>query len=231
MPTQGGASIAIDPNHFNAIPRGTLSYHYDPAGRLLASSINGQNERFHWDAADNLLSHSVDPTKPSATVQGNRLLTWLFNRAGINTPIANEYDAFGRLTVKQSGNEHQSQRLVWDDEDQLIAVSNNKGTTRFEYDPLGRRIAKHHQVKQISYEQQSVHSTHFVWEGMRLLQEIDNDSKRIRSWLYDPAKTTGYTPLACIDQLIRTMSLSAAVDVFKELARNFNVENGLMISH
>jgi RHS repeat-associated protein len=54
--------------------------------------------------------------------------------------------------------------------------------------------------------------TRFVWEGMRLLQEIgpapdaegkirQNGNERVRSWIYEP-DGTGYVPLAAIDQAL-----------------------------
>jgi RHS repeat-associated protein len=54
--------------------------------------------------------------------------------------------------------------------------------------------------------------TRFVWEGMRLLQEIgpapdaegkirQNGNARVRSWIYEP-DGTGYVPLAAMDQAL-----------------------------
>ncbi|NOT85821.1 MAG: hypothetical protein HOP02_13810, partial [Methylococcaceae bacterium] len=208
---------AFELEQINDLTRGTQEFTYDPAGRLLASNRNGQNERFHWDDADNLLSSAQTTAATNATgkgggIQGNRLLSWLFNRAGVTIAISNQYDEFGRLTLKQHSNPEHIQQLTWDDEDQLVSVSDANGITRFEYDPLGRRIAKHHQPKDHAAQRQKAgHSTHFVWEGMRLLQELDSESQRIRSWLYDPAQNTGYTPLACIDQQQDNLVGSATV--------------------
>jgi RHS repeat-associated protein len=57
-------------------------------------------------------------------------------------------------------------------------------TTRFDYDALGRRIAKH----------DAFGSTQFIWEGMRLIEERRGSS--VVTYLYEP---DGYVPLARID--------------------------------
>ena len=192
--------------------RGESQYDYDPAGRLTGyyqTRNNSASEHFAWDAADNLLSRGGQrEALATPAIQGNRLLHTLFARAGINTPLSFKYDAFGRVVVKNPGNPHKAQHLVWDDEDQLVQVTDHNGTTRFAYDPLGRRIAKQFEPKRHqSHLPQTVYTTRFVWEGLRLVQEIKDpstplESGSIRTWVYDPAQPAGYVPLACIDQAV-----------------------------
>ena len=174
--------------------RGTTHYDYDRAGRLTraqtASPQLGHGlERFAWDAADNLLQREA-----ANTLEGNRLLTWQDRKSGEQRL---EYDPFGRLIAKHAA--IGSQRFVWDEDDQLIRAEGPKGTTTFDYDPLGRRIAKHHRPNGNGHGNgHGEVTTRFVWDGLRMAQEIRKDGFRtnVRSWVYDPASGGGYTPIA-----------------------------------
>ena len=138
-------------------------------------------EQFDWDAGSNP-SGGVTASasgQPAGYVRHNRLLTFQDQRY--------EYDLHGRLIHKRVGR-HTEQSLKWNAEHQLTEVTTRRNgtpqTVRFEYDALGRRIAKHH----------SFGSTHFVWEGLRLLQE--QHARRTTTLVYEPGS---YAPLARID--------------------------------
>ncbi|MBK8337834.1 MAG: RHS domain-containing protein [Sterolibacteriaceae bacterium] len=120
-----------------------------------------------------------------------------------------DYDGHGRLTEKRSG-KHTVQRFEWDDEHRLIAVHTTRispakakrpaqgggaapqssqttrttQTTRFDYDALGRRIAKH----------DAFGRTEFIWEGLRLIEE--RRGANVTAYVYEPGS---YVPLARID--------------------------------
>ncbi len=120
-----------------------------------------------------------------------------------------DYDGHGRLTEKRSG-KHTVQRFEWDGEHRLIAVHTSrisptakarrgkgaKGdgatsgvahttqSTRFDYDALGRRIAK----------TDAFGRTEFIWEGMRLIEE--RRGAKVTAYVYEPGS---YVPLARID--------------------------------
>jgi hypothetical protein len=55
---------------------------------------------------------------------------------------------------------------------------------RFDYDALGRRVAKH----------DAFGTTRFIWEGMRLIEE--RRGSNLVSYVYEP---NSYVPLARID--------------------------------
>jgi RHS repeat-associated protein len=110
------------------------------------------------------------------------------------------YDGYSRLAEKRTG-KHTIQRFDWDDEHRLIAVHTTRlgyaaekanadpaqgitQTTRFDYDALGRRIAKY----------DAFGSTQFIWEGMRLIEERRGSS--VVTYVYEP---NSYVPLARID--------------------------------
>jgi RHS repeat-associated protein len=66
-------------------------------------------------------------------------------------------------------------------------TTENKGitqTTRFDYDAIGRRVAKHDQFG----------TTRFIWEGMRLIEE--RRGANVITYVYEP---NSYVPLARID--------------------------------
>ncbi len=89
--------------------RGESQYDYDPAGRFTGYYQTGKNaasEHFAWDAADNLLpSRGQGEALATPAIQGNRLLHTLLARAGNKTPLSfqYDYDAFGRVVVKNPG--------------------------------------------------------------------------------------------------------------------------------
>ena len=179
--------------------RGEAFFAYDRAGRLLrrasADPAPGYDfERFAWDAADNLLQ-----APDGNAIDGHRLLDW---RPASEHPQRHDYDPFGRLVAKRTA--AGEQRYTWDADDRLLAVANPQGTTRFGYDPLGRRILKHHVPAALGADDGSgAYAVRFIWDGLRLLQEIAEPTRgpaAIRTWVYDPADPAGYVPLACCDR-------------------------------
>lgn len=166
---------------------GELRYRYDPAGRLLESATSLPDggradaagvltEQFAYDAASNLR-----PLNQPGRVEGNRLL--------MSGDRRYSYDAHGRLTEKRIGG-HTVQYLRYNTEHQLTEIRTRRHdveqVVRFSYDALGRRIAKH----------DAFGSTHFLWDGMRLVQE--RRGHQVVTYLYEGA---GYVPLARIDAL------------------------------
>ena len=102
------------------------------------------------------------------------------------------YDGHGRLIQKLS-RKHTAQAFEWDEESRLIAATTTRRpgtehettqTTRFDYDAIGRRVAKH----------DAFGTTVFIWEGMRLIEERRGQS--VISYVYEPGS---YVPLARLD--------------------------------
>ena len=102
------------------------------------------------------------------------------------------YDGHGRLIRKLAGR-HTEQQFRWDEENHLIEVITTRRpgtehqatqTTRFDYDAIGRRVAKH----------DSFGTTTFIWEGMRLIEERRGGNTI--SYVYEPGS---YIPLARLD--------------------------------
>ena len=102
------------------------------------------------------------------------------------------YDGHGRLIRKLAG-KHTDQGFAWDEENNLTQVTTTRRpgtehattqTTTFDYDAIGRRVAKH----------DAFGTTVFIWEGMRLIEERRGQS--VISYVYEPGS---YVPLARLD--------------------------------
>lgn len=172
--------------------RGTVRYAYDPAGQLgLRTTQELAQEQFAWDAAGNLLDDIA--RKSRGHVQDNRLKVW--------QDLRFDYDAFGNLVEKKKGAQ-QVQRFSFDADDRLIAVvtENPHGRieTRFAYDALGRRIERSETLHETSQTQPHTERKRFVWQGLRLVQELRETG--VSNYLYSP--DDAYTPLARIDQAL-----------------------------
>ena len=103
-----------------------------------------------------------------------------------------DYDGFGRLIRKRIGS-HTEQHYRYDHQHRLTQVAvvraGKDGQPQsqvfsYQYDALGRRIAK----------TDSFGTTHFTWDGMRLLQE--SRGGQTSTYVYEPGS---YVPLARID--------------------------------
>ncbi len=170
--------------------RGAIDYRYDPTGQLLSQRVAESltPEQFAWDAAGNLLEEIE--RKSRGLVQGNRLRMW--------QDIRFEYDAWGNVSTKRKGT-RQVQTFSFDAENRLMKVTTKTGRgdieTCFEYDALGRRIGKTETTTEAYGTRGHQESVRFVWQGLRLVQEVDADD--VRSYVYSP--DAAYTPLARVD--------------------------------
>jgi RHS repeat-associated protein len=172
-------------------------FRYDPAGNLLDSAVAqaAASSAGNADTANNAGSQYA-----SYATQGQRRGYVHDNLVRVFEDKRYRYDGYSRLAEKRIG-KHTIQRFDWDDEHRLIAVHTTRmgyaaekanadpaqgitQTTRFDYDALGRRVAKH----------DSFGTTRFIWEGMRLIEE--RRGSIIVTYVYEP---NSYVPLARID--------------------------------
>jgi len=169
-------------------PHAWRSWQYDGAGRLLAQGGGlADHERWRWDAASNPVDSGA------GAVAGNRV-TQL-------NGVRWRYDAYGRVAEKVSGRERW--RYRYDGEQRLAEVVHDTRDDRglrlhvgFRYDPLGRRVSKTRWRQDASGEVcGEPQTTRFVWEGLRLLQEIEDGVPLTYVW----AGPGSYEPLARID--------------------------------
>ena len=162
-------------------------WRYDDVGRLLTQdgTLPGQ-EAWRWDAAGNPLESGALPVRHNRVTQLNGF-RW-------------RYDVHGRTTEKESAQVRW--RYRYDAEHRLTEViSQPKDRNRpqvevsFRYDPLGRRLSKTRRQTLNGQPQGKAVTTHFVWDGFRLLQEI-HDGVPL-TYVYSDAGS--YEPLARID--------------------------------
>ena len=146
---------------------GDTAHGYDATGRIerstrqpFAGHSTAPSEAFQYDPAGNILDGATQQAL-SARTQHPQPGYVKDNLVRVFEDKRFFYDGHGRLIRKLSG-KHTAQTFSWDDESRLVEVSTTRrpGTehqstqvTRFDYDALGRRVAKH----------DSFGSTVFIW--------------------------------------------------------------------
>ena len=154
---------------------GETRYHYDVLGRIVGTIGPAGSEFFYWDAAANL----VDTDHVGGYVRYNRVTVYQDKRY--------EYDVHGRMETKRVGR-HTQQEFRYDGEHRLLEVRMERNGVRqvvcFEYDALGRRIAKRDEFGE----------TRFLWDGLQMIQEQRGGA--VATYLYEPGT---YVPMARVD--------------------------------
>ena len=179
---------------------GDVAHRYDATGRIeesrrapfaTAAKQSAPSEQFQYDPAGNIL----DNASQQALAQRTQHLQVGYVKDNLVRVFEDKryaYDGHARLIRKLSG-KHTEQHFEWDEENRLTAVTTirrpgtdqqSTQTTKFDYDALGRRIAK----------RDSFGSTTFIWEGMRLIEE--RRGSQVVSYVYEPGS---YVPLARLD--------------------------------
>lgn len=151
---------------------GPRQFDLDPAGRVVAVHGGNWTERYAYDAAGNLTdaawpAAAADPL--AADAQGAREYQGtLVTRAG---RVRYEHDRCGRVVLRQQkrlSGKPRTWRYTWNAEDRLTTVTTPDGTTwRYQYDPLGRRIAK----QQLDPAGAVVEQVNFCWDGPVLAEQ------------------------------------------------------------
>ena len=112
-------------------------------------------ERFAFDPAGNVLDNASANIPTGASrgyVQGNRLKVF--------QDLRFDYDDVGNLIHERRGRRSEI-HYHYNRQNQLIQVDKDGQTTRYAYDPFGRRILK----------QDAFGETAFLWDGDHLIQE------------------------------------------------------------
>ncbi|WP_165989747.1 RHS repeat-associated core domain-containing protein [Streptomyces sp. YIM 98790] len=172
---------------------GVRRFELDRGGRVTSVQAPGRAESYVYDTTGNL-TLAVSSRGPGERVEsrqeylGNRL-----RRAGHTTY---DYDGFGRpvRSVKRLLN---GQRRIttyeWDADSRLTAVRTPDGEHwAYEYDPVGRRIAKQRLTGDGTPDMRIV----FTWDGHRLAEQV-TDSGHVTSWDYAPGT---HRPLTQLDR-------------------------------
>ncbi|WP_414706083.1 RHS repeat domain-containing protein, partial [Pseudomonas syringae group genomosp. 3] len=148
---------------------------YEANGQLLARN-NGlivDGEEFRYDAAANRLNFN---TSRFDHVKDKRLKQWRNHEY--------KYDAWGNLIEKAVGIVRW-QTFTYDCENRLVktetmADTQVESTSSYQYDSLGRRVAKQSEIKG-----QTDHKR-FLWQGLRMLREESPGQSSL--YLYEPGR-------------------------------------------
>jgi RHS repeat-associated protein len=159
---------------------GATDFTHDPLGRLVSAQRGG--ERFELrlaDAAGNLFRRADRGDRRYGP--SGQLLEALLADGSV---VSHAYDAEGRLREKrrQGGD---TWRYAWSTQSYLTEVVRPDGSrVRFDYDPFGRRIAKHFGGR----------TTRFLWDGDVPLHEwVEGAAEAAVTWLFEPES---FTPVA-----------------------------------
>lgn len=161
---------------------GKTEYRYDAAHRLVAQvDDRGREQPFAYDSADNLV---VQP-----------------GLSGVKVGVANQLERTVDEQFEYNARMHISKRThidgtvteyTYDALDRLTRVQRSNGLDwHAQYDPLGRRIAKHWTAPD-----GSEHRVEFYWDEHRLAGELV-DGKQLRLYVY--ADDTALTPILMVD--------------------------------
>ncbi|WP_183143822.1 RHS repeat domain-containing protein, partial [Pseudomonas savastanoi] len=164
--------------------RGETQYEYEANGQLLARNTGRvvDGEEFRYDAAANRLNFN---TSRFDHVKDNRLKQWANHEY--------KYDAWGNLIEKVVGIVRW-QTFTYDCENRLVKTETMAGTqvestSSYQYDSLGRRVAKQSEIKGRTDHKR------FLWQGLRMLREESPGQSSL--YLYEPGS---YAPLARVDE-------------------------------
>jgi len=175
---------------------GRRSYDVDGCGQVTAVTGTGWSERYDYDPAGNIIN-AVGPNASERSETGRREFTGSrISRAG---NLHYEHDAQGRITLRRqrllSGGSR-SWRYSWDAEDRLTGVTTPDGVRwRYQYDALGRRIAK----QRLDQDHRVVEQVDFCWDGALLAEQSVTQPGRVRAtttWDWEP---DGVRPLVQVD--------------------------------
>ncbi|MER6131189.1 DUF6531 domain-containing protein [Streptomyces sp. NPDC001815] len=149
---------------------GSRRFGLDTAGRVTAVRAPKWTETYAYDAAGNQTHADWPSTHPGHDSTGSRAYTGThIMRAG---QLRYEHDALGRVTLRQKtrlSHKPDTWRYIWDVEDRLTTVVMPDGTHWcYQYDPLGRRIAK----QRLAADGRTVaERTVFSWDGTTLCEQ------------------------------------------------------------
>lgn len=169
--------------------RGPRTVSLDPAGRV--TGVEGVNwrESYAYDPLGNLTEAETPLTARDAeAADGENAREYqgtLIKRAG---RTQYEHDAAGRL-VRRTRRTLSGRRLqwtfTWDAENRLTSASTPDGETWvYQYDPLGRRIAK----QKLDADGGVAQNTLFAWDGPQLIEQTwqSGDQRASLTWDHEP---------------------------------------------
>ena len=182
---------------------GQATFDLDAIGRVTAVHARGWTERYAYDAAGNQTEAAWPTTHAAPEAIGPRT----YSGTAIKTAgkVRYEHDAAGRITLRQKtrlSKKPDSWHYTWDADDRLTQAVTPDGTVwRYEYDPLGRRTAKH----RMAGDEDTAETVTFTWDGPTLIEQTTT-----APGLPHPVSLTwdhnGFTPLTQTERLTNEIS-------------------------
>ncbi|MBP2337433.1 RHS repeat-associated protein [Saccharothrix coeruleofusca] len=146
------------------------NYRVDPLGRVTGVDGPGWRERYAYDAAGNVTASDTSYAGTLVRTSGDTRY---------------EHDAQGRVVLRQRkrlSRKPDTWHYQWDADDRLVAVTTPDGTRwSYQYDPLGRRIAK----LRLALDGTVAESVAFTWDGS-VLAEQTHSAGRATTWEFAP---------------------------------------------
>ncbi|MFI1397561.1 putative T7SS-secreted protein [Streptomyces sp. NPDC020681] len=189
---------------------GARSFDVDAAGRVTAVHAAGWTERYAYDEAGNQTEASWPTAHPSQEATGPRAYTGTtITRAG---NVRYEHDVLGRITLRQKtrlSRKPDTWHYEWDAENHLTRVTTPDGTVwRYQYDPLGRRIAK----QRLAADGESVlERVTFTWDDTTLCEQT-TQSENIANTVTLTWEHNGLRPLAQIERVLTADTPQEEID-------------------
>ena len=153
---------------------GIDAYTYDPMGRILAhTDPHGALARYHNDPAGDRLRTRVC-AKQRQHVVGGEPQSDDWTREGDYAGESYVFDRAGNLVRRGGadiGDDGQALHLRWDANQRLLESTKDGDTTRYGYDPLGRRV----------FKRNLTHTTWFFWDGDALLGETTHKNAQVET--------------------------------------------------
>ncbi|MFE1404248.1 putative T7SS-secreted protein [Streptomyces sp. NPDC058770] len=179
--------------------RGSRTFELDVMGRVTAVHASNWTERYAYDTTGNQAEATWPTAHPSQDAVGAR--TYVGTRISEAGNTRYEYDKQGRMVLRQKlrlSRGPETLRFVWDAEDRLTSVILPDGTSwRYQYDPLGRRLAKRHLAKG---GEKILEQVFFTWDDAQLCEQMTTGeglpNPVVLTWDYE-----GTRPLAQMERI------------------------------
>ena len=128
------------------------TYAYDELNRLIRAEGKAKGLGYAMDMSFGLMGEPLTKVQrtDSGSVAGNYALAYEYGDADHPTApsqIGHErytYDANGNPTLVEDDSLNTEHRMYWDEENRLMALSDNDKTSRYTYNAAGERVVKSH---------------------------------------------------------------------------------------
>ena len=128
------------------------TYAYDELNRLIRAEGKAKGIGYVMDMSFGLMGEPLTKVQrtDSGSVAGSYALAYEYGDTDHPTApsqIGHErytYDANGNLTLVEDDSLNTERRMAWDEENRLMALSDNGKTSRYTYNAAGKRIVKSH---------------------------------------------------------------------------------------